>query len=253
MFRKMIENTFVHIDGVSENTERKLWENSIRSWNDFLDNFENIDFLPESKKEKIRNEILFSKQHFEDKNIKYFSNKLKLNEHWRLQKLGKICYVDIETTGLSRWTNTLTVLGIYDGEESFIYVNGEDLEKGYEKLKEFDTVVTFNGKQFDMPFIEQKSGDKFDFIHFDLRFLLKELGYAGGLKKIERELGIVRDDEVSDVDGREAVRLWKRYKNQGDEDALRILLKYNEEDIVNLKFLLNFYLDEKKKKLGFYD
>ena len=101
-----------------------------------------------------------------------------------------------------------------------------------------------------MPFIEQKSGEKFDFVHFDLRFLLKELGYAGGLKKIEKELGIVRDGEVAEVDGREAVRLWKRYL-RGDENALRILLKYNEEDIVNLDYLLNFYLSEKKKLLGF--
>lgn len=246
----MIEKTFVHIEGISENTERKLWENSIRCWDDFICNYESIDFLPESKKAKIRNEIAFSKGHLEDKNIMFFRDALKKNEHWRLHSMGKICYVDIETTGLSRWTNTLTVLGIYDGEESNIYIHEQDMEKGYEKLKEYDTIVTFNGKQFDLPFIEQKSGEKFDFVHFDLRFLLKELGYAGGLKKIERELGIVRDGEVADVDGREAVRLWKKYKNYGDENALRVLLKYNEEDIVNLKFLLEFYLKEKKKLLN---
>jgi uncharacterized protein YprB with RNaseH-like and TPR domain len=246
----MIENTFVHIDGVSENTEKKLWENGIKSWKDYCDNYDSIDFIPEKKKANIRNEIAFSQQHFDEGNLKYFSEKLKLNEHWRLKRLGKICFVDIETTGLSRWTDTLTVLGIYDGTTPHIYIHDKDIEKGYEKLKEFDTVVTFNGKQFDMPFIEQKSGEKFDFVHFDLRFLLKELGYAGGLKKIEKELGIVRDEQVAEVDGREAVRLWRRYL-RGDQKALEILLKYNEEDIVNLDYLLNFYLDEKKKLLGF--
>ncbi len=246
----MIENTFVHVDGVSENTEKKLWENGIKSWKDYCENYDSIDFLSDKKKASIRNEINFSRGHLEDKNLKYFTEKLPLNQHWRLKDLGKICFVDIETTGLSRWTDTLTVLGIYDGETPHIYIDGKDIEQGYEKLKEFDTVVTFNGKQFDMPFIEQKSGEKFDFVHFDLRFLLKELGFAGGLKKIERELGIVRDESVAEVDGREAVRLWKRYL-RGDKEALEILLKYNEEDIVNLDFLLNYYLENKKKGLGF--
>jgi uncharacterized protein YprB with RNaseH-like and TPR domain len=246
----MIENTFVHIDGVSENTEKKLWDNGIKSWKEYCEKYDSIDFIPEKKKAIIRNEIAFSQTNFNEKNLKYFSEKLKLNEHWRLHGLGKIAFVDIETTGLSRWTDTLTVLGIYDGTTSYIYLHDKDIEEGYKKLREFDTVVTFNGKQFDMPFIEQKSGEKFNFVHFDLRFLLKELGYVGGLKKIEKELGIVRDGEVEGVDGREAVRLWRRYL-RGDEEALRILLKYNEEDIVNLDYMLNFYLDEKKKKLGF--
>lgn len=247
---KMIENTFVHMDGVSENTEKKLWENEIFSWDEFLEKFEVIDFLPESKKQKIRNSIEFSRGHLNSRNLDFFRDNLKLNQHWRLYDLGKVCFVDIETTGLSRWTDTLTMLGIYDGCEARSYIHGQDLEEGFERLKDFDTVVTFNGKQFDLPFIEQKCGKKFDFMHLDLRFLLKELGYAGGLKRIEKELGIVRDGEVADVDGREAVRLWRKYKN-GDEEALRILLKYNQEDIVNLKFLIEFYLKEKRRLLGF--
>ena len=55
----------------------------------------------------------------------------------------------------------------------------------------------------------------------------------------------VRDEQVKNVDGFEAVRLWRRYQ-RGDEKALETLLIYNKEDIVNLKFLLNWYLDKKK-------
>jgi uncharacterized protein YprB with RNaseH-like and TPR domain len=52
---------------------------------------------------------------------------------------------------------------------------------------------------------------------------------------VEQQLGIGR--ELQGVDGFEAVMLWWRYVNDGDKDALRTLLKYNEEDIKNLKVL----------------
>jgi DNA invertase Pin-like site-specific DNA recombinase len=37
--------------------------------------------------------------------------------------------------------------------------------------------------------------------------------------------------------GYEAVKLWWRYANDFDEDALVTLLEYNREDVVNLKTL----------------
>jgi hypothetical protein len=69
---------------------------------------------------------------------------------------------------------------------------------------------------------------------------------SGGLKNIEKKLGLKRAEEIEDIDGFEAVRLWKRYK-KGDLEALELLKKYNEEDIINLKFLIEWYLDNKKK------
>jgi uncharacterized protein YprB with RNaseH-like and TPR domain len=57
----------------------------------------------------------------------------------------------------------------------------------------------------------------------------------GGFKAVERQLGIPR--QLSGIDGFEAVRLWWKYKNDGDHNALALLLKYNEEDVRNLKVL----------------
>ncbi len=174
----------------------------------------------------------------------YFKDKLPAKEHYRLAKYGRIAYVDIETTGLSKYYDKITMIGIYDGKNPKIYVRGDNLEDAREYLKEFDIVVTFNGKCFDLPFMEHKFKEKYDIIHLDLRYMLKEFGFSGGLKKIERELGVVRDEEVANVDGFEAVRLWRRYE-RGDEEALRLLYKYNEEDIVNLKYLLEWYFEKK--------
>ena len=244
----MLEKTFCHIEGISENTEKILWENGICDWEYFIKNFENISCIPKNKIEKIKSEIFFSKENLKSKNLNYFKKKLNPKQHFRLANYGKIAYVDIETTGLSRWTDKITMIGIYDGIEAKSYIYGIDIEKAYEKLKEFDVIVTFNGKTFDIPFIEQKCSYKYDIIHLDLRFMLKEYGLSGGLKKIENDLGIKRDEEIESIDGFEAVRLWRRYE-RGDMNALRKLIKYNQEDIINLKYLLEWYLKKKNENI----
>ena len=240
----MIKKSFCHIDGISKNTEELLWNNGIENWDEFLEKMNRIHFLPKGKIEKIRTGVLFSRDYLNENNLSYFVDKLPTKEHYRLVNCGKIGFVDIETTGLSKWSDEITMIGIYDGEEVRSYVLGQDLDEAIDHLKKFDIIVTFNGKCFDMPFIEYKYKEKFDIVHLDLRFMMADIGFKGGLKKIEKEVGLTRDDEVAEVDGFEAVRLWRRYK-RGDEDALRKLLIYNKEDIVNLKTLLEFYLEKK--------
>jgi hypothetical protein len=48
-------------------------------------------------------------------------------------------------------------------------------------------------------------------------------------------LGIQR--KLEDIDGRIAVYLWWDYVNNHDERALRTLLEYNKEDVLNLQLL----------------
>jgi Predicted exonuclease len=55
------------------------------------------------------------------------------------------------------------------------------------------------------------------------------------MKSVECQLGIDRDSVG--IDGLEAVRLWWRYVDSFDLEALNILLKYNKEDVQNLKVL----------------
>ena len=64
----------------------------------------------------------------------------------------------------------------------------------------------------------------------------------GGLKVVEQQLGIPR--ELKGIGGLEAVMLWWKYQNDGDQDALAMLLQYNKEDVVNLKAL--------RERLGIY-
>ena len=102
-----------------------------------------------------------------------------------------------------------------------------------------------------MPFIEHSFACTYDVIHLDLRYMLRELGLRGGLKSIENQLGIDRDSDLIGMDGFEAVRLWHQYK-RGNQGALQKLLRYNEQDIINLKSLLHYYLNQKQKHLHYH-
>ena len=73
-----------------------------------------------------------------------------------------------------------------------------------------------------------------DQIYLDLVHPLRRLGFVGGLKAIESQVGILRSEETTGLGGFDAVRLWRAY-NRGDDDALDLLLEYNMEDVVNLE------------------
>jgi hypothetical protein len=187
---------------------------------------------------------------YEQRNIPYLASRIPLNHHWRAYHDLKdnCCFLDIETTGLSRQYNDITLIGLYNGRKSKFFVNGKNLHEFSDEIREYPMVVTFNGRCFDIPFIQTKFPKiSFDKFHIDLRFAMRDLGYRGGLKNIERELGISRDEEIRGVDGFEAVRLWYRYK-RGDKQALQKLIQYNQADIENLKTMMEFAFERLKKK-----
>ena len=49
------------------------------------------------------------------------------------------------------------------------------------------------------------------------------------------------------MNGYDAVKLWKKYKKNNDEDALDKLVRYNAADISNLKKLIEWAYKEKRK------
>jgi uncharacterized protein YprB with RNaseH-like and TPR domain len=151
-------------------------------------------------------------------------------------------FIDIETTGLSPWESEITVIGFYicSGMESrSVQLVGKDITRAevLATLEGVDTIYTFNGARFDLPFIYHHLGinlaEMYD--HCDLMFQCWNNNLKGGLKGVEKQLGISRESEG--VDGREAIHLWGRYLHSADLEALETLLQYNLEDVVNLKTL----------------
>jgi uncharacterized protein YprB with RNaseH-like and TPR domain len=151
-------------------------------------------------------------------------------------------YLDIETTGLSPEYGEITVIGIHvcKGEETtFIQLVGRDITRGnmLDALEGVQVLHTYNGSRFDLPFIHRKLGVNIEEIcsHRDLMYDCWKNNLRGGFKSVERQLGI--DRESKGIDGLEAVRLWWKYVDAFDLDALNTLLLYNKEDVLNLKVL----------------
>jgi uncharacterized protein YprB with RNaseH-like and TPR domain len=151
-------------------------------------------------------------------------------------------YLDIETTGLSSFYNTITVIGIYlnDGvHHRCVQLVGEEVtvENLLKILQGVSVIYTYNGSRFDLPFINNCLGiDLCEyFIHRDLMLDCWQNNLYGGFKRVEAQLGIGR--KLKDISGWDAVQLWWQYRNNNDSDALAILLRYNEEDVRNLKVL----------------
>lgn len=243
----LLQNTFIHIPGIGPKTERMLWQRGILTWQAFLDLGRPI--FPPSRDASVRKELSASIRHSQDP--AYFSGRLPASEMWRLFEAFKerSVYLDIETSGGWQGVDEITVIGIYDGRQVQTFVNGINLDEFETAIASYDLVVTFNGACFDLPFIRtQFPGISLPPAHIDLRFLLKRIGYAGGLKKIEKTLGIERMPGIQGLDGWEAVRLWQAHQ-WGDPTALRTLIAYNTADIVNLKPLMEMAYSDLRASL----
>ena len=155
---------------------------------------------------------------------------------------GLEAYLDIETTGLSPRDCQITVIGIYlcqGGDSRLVHLVGEGIttDSLLQVLEGVGVIYTYNGTRFDLPFIHRLLGVDLAqlFQHCDLMYHCWQSNLYGGLKAVERQLGIKR--KLLDINGYEAVRLWLRYVNDYNQKALATLLEYNKEDVLNLKTL----------------
>ncbi|MCI4348018.1 MAG: ribonuclease H-like domain-containing protein, partial [Thermoplasmata archaeon] len=72
--------------------------------------------------------------------------------------------------------------------------------------------------------------------------------YTGGLKRIEKELGLGDRTGVEGIEGIDAVRLWEDAR-RGVPGSLEKLVNYNRADAVNLEPLLEFAVREMSARL----
>lgn len=144
-------------------------------------------------------------------------------------------YLDIETS----YRNEITVVGIYKDDTGLHQLIWDEItsERILDILKGVDVIYTYNGKMFDIPIIEKNIGLNLSrqFKIYDLKYDCWKKNLYGGLKWVEKVLGIKR--VLEGINGYTAMKLWEEYFWFKDETALRKLLKYNEEDVINLKLL----------------
>ncbi len=252
----MLTSTFIHTPGVGPSTERSLWSQGAVSWQAFQAKAVHLR-LPPRHRAALQVTVEESIACLEAARADYFAQALPGREHWRaVSEFPKLGYLDIETNG-GFGADAVTVIGLYDGCDVHTYVKDQNLAQFAYESQDYDGFVTFFGTGFDLPFLKRRFpvlervfAARF---HIDLCPLLKRLGHRGGLKSIEQQLHIRRIPETDGLSGHDAVRLWHAYRRggKGADDALRLLLAYNREDVVNMKTLLDYALPRLKHAAGY--
>ena len=171
--------------------------------------------------------------------VMFFTKRLQPLEQWRVLAhwYGQASYFDIETSGLDA-DSIVTLVCCFHGAQPLRFLAGENLDDFLELLESVKLLVSFNGASFDVPrVLDRFHVPELPCAHVDLRWLCHHAGWRGGLKKIEKTLGLRRPADLDGLGGAEAVLLWQAWSERGDEQAKRTLERYCSADTVMLKLL----------------
>jgi uncharacterized protein YprB with RNaseH-like and TPR domain/predicted nuclease with RNAse H fold/dephospho-CoA kinase len=237
----MLLCTFQHLKGISKKKERELWRSGITFWKD-LESLQNNRFpLLKNILEPDDSRFSLSKKALAEGDVEFFAERLPNQEYYRiaLSFPQKTLFLDIETTGLSRYYDIITIVGWSLGKKYNVFIKGGKDKILRKAISEAKVIVTFNGSLFDLPFLRQEFKNlHIPMCHVDLRFFARRVGLSGGQKTIEDELGLKRPEGVSDLSGYTAPVLWYRYR-WGDQSALKKLIAYNHADIEGMKTIFD--------------
>lgn len=136
----------------------------------------------------------------------------------------------------------------------------EALKAFYDMISQLDMVITYNGRHFDMPFIEKRLklhglGGRFKadteqtafeaYLPYNLDIYLMINGHSPikrlvpnlKQKTVENYMGLwqSRTDEIS---GAESVALYNRYENTGSSQLESRILLHNSDDVLQLTRLM---------------
>lgn len=187
--------------------------------------------------------------------IKYELNEsIQMPENfYKIYQETPFAIFDIETTGLNPFYNKVILIGMlyYNGsqlmlEQLFCRSSREEMKlvaAFTEKIKSFPVLISYNGDNFDIPFLSKrieinKIGNKMpSFCSLDLLKVVRSYQKTFNLencklKTLEKFLGIHRSDMIS---GEESVQLYNQYEITGDTKLRDTILLHNHDD---LKYLM---------------
>ncbi|MDJ0744153.1 MAG: ribonuclease H-like domain-containing protein [Xenococcaceae cyanobacterium MO_167.B27] len=232
----MLNSTFQHLKGIGKKKEYQLWESGVTSWQDF-ENQQEVQLSIFGQEKDTDSILTESKQSLQKGNVAFFCDRLQHQEYYRIAfSFPKdTIFLDIETTGLSKYYDDITLIGLSLNNQYHVYIQGQDIKPIQDIISKAKVIVTFNGSLFDLPFIREKFPNlQLPLAHIDLRFLAKRVDLSGGQKKIEKQIGIKRESYLSNLEGETAPLLWHKYC-RGDLNSLKTLIAYNHADVEGMK------------------
>jgi len=205
----------------------------------------------------------------------------------QLEDYLEAVFLDTETTGINPAYSDLTLIALYQedhtGKKARLYVN--DLHDAAETLRHierkaqeygYDTITvcpleqfpqhaeflsritTYNGEQFDLPFIAYhlpqvrplfRTWQHLD-IYTQVAMPLRDIGLLRTpnlkLKTLFSHLRVPRHPSVQMMRGEDAVRLWNQWRYLYNSEALTALGIYALEDVRCTRLLLQRLIDVRR-------
>ncbi len=176
-----------------------------------------------------------------------------LDFYFRDMRIGVL---DIETTGLNPALNHFILGGLYSISDGTLHqFFAETRSEEEEALRSYldivcglDMVITYNGRHFDLPFLEKRRrrySDTPAALPYNLDLYLVINGHSPikrfvpnlKQKTVENYMGLwhSRDDEIS---GAESIELYNTYEKTQNPALGRKILLHNSDDILQLSRLL---------------
>jgi uncharacterized protein len=236
----MIDRTFAHLPGIGPRREAALRAGGF-TWERFLTAQRIHGISPERKISLDRHLRADVRALGEHEWSRFTAWPLALH-HRALPHLNRIVYLDIETYGVK--TRRVALIAVSDGDCVRI-LDGSNTDRSAleQTLSRAEAIVTYNGNRFDLPYLERATGYHPTCFTIDLEPLARRAGLVGGLKRIERALGIERDHDYA---GGDPLALWRSFRATGDEHFLELLTAYIEQDVESLPILLDHVLRSEK-------
>jgi len=171
-------------------------------------------------------------------------------------KKEDLLFLDIETKSLDFETQIITIGSGYFANGYFktmhwtaLNEEGEyDILENFNKLlKDKKALVTYNGRRFDVPFIDLRmsyyniDNNISDCHNFDLYFFAKKAFKSHqdsfALKEIDKK--ILNRHRSNDINGVDVNYYYYRYLTTKNINFLKPIINHNKEDIISLAQLLN--------------
>jgi uncharacterized protein len=239
----MIRKSFIFLEKIRNTKEQNIWKQAA-DWKQFLKR-DNIKGISAQKKHYYNRLIKEAEVALFSRNYNYFIGKLPQKEMWRMYDFcrDECCFLDIEVNSQGKII-LVSISNYYDTNFFVKHVNlyRRNLEK---ELAKYKLVITFNGGAFDLPKLRKQLEVDVKMPHIDLKPLCVNLGLKGGLKEVEKILGLNRPSNLKG----NPVDLWKAFHASGDKEYLDLLIEYNREDSENLKGVMEYVYGQLSKNI----
>ena len=169
----------------------------------------------------------------------------------------KSLFFDIETTGFSAARTSLYLIGCAARKKNLLIVDqffaetpadeSDVLHAFLDYLKNFDTIITFNGIGFDIPYLTNKcqkykiSAPFSSYEYVDIYKMISGFRFLFALpdlkqKTVEQFIGLNRQDMYN---GGELIKVYQEYQKNPDEKLISLLKQHNYEDVIDMPKLLS--------------